>query len=192
MLPTPILVVTGPPASGKSFIAGELSRRLALPLIAKDGIKEVLYDSLGVGDRAWSRRLGGATYALMLDMLGRQLEVGRPCVVEGTFATDIANVRFAELGQRWPFVALQIFCLAPHAVLVARYAQRAPARHPGHVDAAIVDGLADQLGSGVWEPLELPGRLMKLDTRDFEALDMDALESEASVHVTRPSEPVEA
>jgi predicted kinase len=184
MLPTPILVIAGPPASGKSTIAGDLAQRLALPLIDKDGIKEILFESLGIGDRAWSQRLGGATYALMFHTLGRQLAAGRPCVVEGTFTSDIANRRFAEVCGQWPFVALQIFCTAPEEVLVARYATRAPGRHPGHVDAAIVDELSAQVGGGRWAPLDIPGRMMTVDTRDFGAVDIDAIVREASAHLT--------
>jgi predicted kinase len=182
--PTPILVVTGPPASGKSTIAAELARRLALPLIAKDEIKETLYESLGVGDRAWSQRLGGATYALIFHMLSRQLKAGRPCVVEGTFGAEIANARFAGLSQRWPFVALQIFCTAPEDVLAARYVERAPSRHPGHLDTTIVAELSAQIRGGQWKPLDLPGRMITVDTRDFGAVDMDAVVRAAFAHVT--------
>jgi predicted kinase len=53
--PPLVVVVTGPPASGKSTIARELADALAAPLIAKDPIKETLFDSLGTGDPAWSR-----------------------------------------------------------------------------------------------------------------------------------------
>ncbi len=57
-----LVVVTGPPAAGKTTIAREIARRLHLPLIAKDTIKEALFDGLGTGDLAWSQRLGTATY----------------------------------------------------------------------------------------------------------------------------------
>ena len=56
-----VVVVTGPPAAGKTTVARELACRLRLPLIAKDTIKEALFDGLGTGDLAWSRRLGEAT-----------------------------------------------------------------------------------------------------------------------------------
>jgi predicted kinase len=37
-----LLVVSGPPGSGKTTLAGELSRALAAPLVSRDGIKEML------------------------------------------------------------------------------------------------------------------------------------------------------
>ena len=186
MSPTPILVVTGPPASGKSTIARELAQRLALPLIAKDEIKEILYESLGVGDRAWSQRLGGATYALIFHLVSRQLQAGRPCVIEGTFGAEIANSRFADLCERWPFLALQIFCTAPEGVLVSRYAERVPSRHPGHLDTSIVDELKAQIWRGLWAALDLPGRMISVETSDFGIVDMNAVLNEALAHLEQP------
>jgi predicted kinase len=47
-----LVVVHGPPAAGKTTIAREIAERLRLPLIAKDTIKEALFDGLGAGDLA--------------------------------------------------------------------------------------------------------------------------------------------
>ncbi|CAA9504483.1 MAG: hypothetical protein AVDCRST_MAG67-2235 [uncultured Solirubrobacteraceae bacterium] len=74
----PSVLVTGPPASGKSFVASIVADRLGVPLIAKDAIKETLFETLGTGDVAWSQRLGRATLALMLSALEGQLRAGRP------------------------------------------------------------------------------------------------------------------
>ncbi|MHB8958132.1 MAG: AAA family ATPase [Candidatus Limnocylindrales bacterium] len=73
---TPIIVVSGPPASGKTTLATSIAHDLGLPLIAKDPIKERLYDALGPGDREWSRWLGRATYPLIFHFLAEQLRAG--------------------------------------------------------------------------------------------------------------------
>ncbi|MHB8958131.1 MAG: hypothetical protein ACYDAN_00695 [Candidatus Limnocylindrales bacterium] len=60
--------------------------------------------------------------------------------------------------------ALQLYCTAPPKVLLTRYAQRAPTRHPGHLDASIQDEVAAALSAGRWSRLELPGRCVEIDT----------------------------
>jgi predicted kinase len=53
------------PSSGKTTLADALARRAPLPLVAKDDLKESLYESLGTGEVSWSGRLGAAAYALI-------------------------------------------------------------------------------------------------------------------------------
>ena len=182
-LPTRIVVVTGPPASGKTTLAAAISQGLGLPLIAKDGIKERLYEAFGSGDREWSRWLGRATYPLIYHFLEAQLRVGCSVVVEGTFGPESANGEFAALNARWPFEALQLFCWAPDEILLTRYAARAPERHPGHVDGSILEEIRTQLASSRWQPLKLPGELVTVDTRSFESFDFEAIVSLASRHL---------
>jgi predicted kinase len=65
-----LVLVTGPPAAGKTTLARPLAGALGLPLIGKDLIKEALFDALGTGDRAWSRRLGVASYEVLYAVAG--------------------------------------------------------------------------------------------------------------------------
>jgi adenylate kinase family enzyme len=46
------VLVTGLPGSGKTTLAGPIASRLNVPLIAKDHIKELLADHLGLGPLA--------------------------------------------------------------------------------------------------------------------------------------------
>jgi predicted kinase len=135
------VVVTGPPASGKSTLSERLAREFRLPLITKDGFKEVLLDALGVGDLDWSRRLGSACYPLIFYALEGELAAGRSALVEANFHRAYGSERFAELRARQRFSLLQIHCSAPFEVLAGRYRDRAISRHPGHVDTQRLDGL---------------------------------------------------
>jgi hypothetical protein len=83
-----LIVVTGMPSSGKTTVAEGLVHRLRLPLIAKDAIKESLYDSLGAADVATSARLGRAAYALIFTLARAFLDSGASLVIEANFFRD--------------------------------------------------------------------------------------------------------
>ena len=149
--PAPLLVlVTGPPAAGKSSIAAELARELGLPLLAKDGFKETLFDALGTGDRAWSRRLGQATFPLLYHAVARVLAAGCGAVLEGNFAPGIAE---RELEALPPHRLVQVFCSAPADLLAERFVARAAERHPGHVDHETAAEIRARIAAGEWGPL---------------------------------------
>lgn len=160
MTSTPLLVVvTGMPAAGKSTLAAELSRTLALPLIERDRIKEQLYETLGAGDSEWSSRLGGAAFALLFDHAAALLEAGRSAIVEANFFRGGAEPEFAALPAHR---VVQIHCSAPLELLVERYTSRR--RHHGHHDDEKVHLLRERFDRGAHEPLDLAGDLIRVDT----------------------------
>jgi adenylylsulfate kinase-like enzyme len=83
--PPLLVVVTGMPAAGKTTVAESLSRALALPLLARDKLKERLYDTLGVGDLEWSGRLGDAAFTLLFDLARVLIESGDAVILEANF-----------------------------------------------------------------------------------------------------------
>ena len=110
-----LVVVTGPPAAGKTTVARELAARLRLPLIAKDKIKEALFDGLGTGDAQWSQRLGPPTFGVMLALAEESLRAGASLVLEANFVRggEVA-ARLAALPARF----VQVQCSAPLEVLL--------------------------------------------------------------------------
>jgi predicted kinase len=173
--PPLVVVVTGPPASGKSTIARKLAHGLRAPLIAKDPVKEALFDSLGTGDPAWSRKLGVATYGILSLLLEEEVRAGRSCVLEANFDTVEAGKDFRALQDRLPFRALQIVCVASRHVLLERYVARSGSRHPGHIDHERLDDVVESIDAGRWRALELQGETIEVDTTDWGTVDVHSL-----------------
>jgi predicted kinase len=173
-----LVVVTGAPGSGKSTIAVPLAERLRLPLIAKDELKEALWEHVGPGDRERFLAYGRASYPLMHLVARIVLRAGGSAVLEGNFAPAWAAAELAALRAELPFRFVQILCVAEPETCLARYRERAgsDARHPMHrIGGEESDASVErQLRDGFWnEPIALEGELFRVDTT--RPVDVDVL-----------------
>jgi predicted kinase len=178
--PTPLVIVTGPPACGKTTLGRALATRLNMPFLYKDGIKEALFDTLGWSDRVWSRKLGVATYALLFHLIEMELAVGRSLVVESNFDAERAGPSFLALRERYRFRPVQVCCVTKGAVLLERCRLRAARseRHPGHDELANMAELEPVLLRGRLDPLPLDGPVIEVDTTDFTQVNVEAIAHE--------------
>jgi predicted kinase len=148
------VIVSGPPGSGKTTVARAIATDLDVPLFAKDTVKEALMDALGVPDPETSRRLGGASVAVLIALA---TENGRG-VVESTWQRSLALDDLTRL--RGPIC--EVFCRCPPETARARVEARAARRHPGHHDLL---RLADDLWTGERaEPISGPWPVVEVDT----------------------------
>lgn len=172
-----LVIITGLPASGKTSLGTWLAAQMQLPYIYKDGIKEILFESLGWSDRERSKQLGRATYPLLYHFVEAQLAARKACIVESNFDPHYASAEFQALQQRYPFEPLQIVCVADGHTLVERYRQRAEAgeRHPGHVDASTYAEMEPLLRKGAIDPLDIGGTRIVVDTTDFSSIDYEGI-----------------
>lgn len=163
-----VVLVVGRPAAGKTTIGREIASRWRLPLIAKDEIKERLFDTLGAGDREWSRQVGRASFSLLDYVLERQLRGGGSFVVDAAYRADHENERFRAWQQELGFVAVQVHCRAASDELLRRFIARASdgTRHPGHRDAdpCAVDEFRLSLADGRPEVFALRGPVLDYDS----------------------------
>ena len=132
-----LVIVSGASASGKSSIARDLAQELGLALLAKDDIKEGLFDSLGnPRDDAESHRLGTASY-ILIERLGRRiLESGVGLVVEGNFWRGRSEPSLGPLVARSR--PAMVHCVIEPEAMVKRIKKRVTGkkkRHPGHLDS---------------------------------------------------------
>ena len=126
------MVVSGPPASGKTTLSRAIAPALGLPLIAKDTIKQALMTVLPVPDVAASRVIGRASVAALLAVAA---ETGG-AVLESVWHRSVA----ADQLRRLPGQVVEVFCRCDPALAAERYALRASSRDGGHFDAERATG----------------------------------------------------
>lgn len=172
-----IVIISGPPGTGKTTLAEKIAARFGLPLINKDGIKELLFDSLGVGNREWSKKLGVLSYQLLYFFLESHMKAGNSLVVESNFHPENDSAQLLSLIEKYGFTPLQIQCKTEGQVLLERFKTRAESgqRHSGHVDHLNYTEFKDILLKGYHEPLEVGGKVLYLDTTDFDAVEYESL-----------------
>ncbi len=176
--PAPLLVVvSGKPATGKTTLGQRLAADLGLPFFARDALKETLFDALGVADRAWSRRLGAASFALLRRLTENMLSAGCSLVIEANFSAANDAPFYQSLATRYGALVAQVWLTAAPATIARRFEQRAASaeRHPGHVELANMAEFRPALLRADDAPLPLDGALYAVDTTDFAAVAYPAL-----------------
>ena len=167
-----LIVINGLPCTGKTTLGRQISRLHKIPFISKDNFKERLFDTLGYSDRAWSKRLGAASYEMMFYVLEELLEVGQSCVFEANFYPQIHNEPLSKITQKFQVRVVQIHCVTEPDVLLERFRRRwkSGKRHPGHGDEVMLPEM-ELLARQKIIPLELPGPIFELDTTDLANLE---------------------
>jgi predicted kinase len=125
--PSTFVVVSGPPASGKTTLARAIAPALDLPLIAKDTIKQALMTVLPVPDIEASRIIGAASVAALLAVAAE----ARGALLESVWHRS----RALDDLRRLPGHVVEVFCRCDPRTAAQRYAVRAGTREPGHFDA---------------------------------------------------------
>lgn len=191
--PPRLLLVLGPPASGKTQLTERLAARYELLVLRKDEIKEVLFDTLGLqgagalalpdaalvpvaepsaaAAAAWSRALSDASFALLFALAQRSLSPGRAVLLEGNFRPNehqsaldrLLRGSGTQVSDEGVRLA-QVLCRARTQTLTARL--RARATDPSrHRGHRDLDAIA-RLGHGEPEMrfLALPGPQLCFDS----------------------------
>jgi predicted kinase len=179
-----VIVISGLPCTGKTTLGKRIAREFSLPYFSKDAFKEPLFDELGWSDRAWSKRLGLASYKLLFYALEVQLEVGQSCIVEANFYPEFHSQILNDFKQHYEAEFFQIHCHAQPEVLLERFRARwaSGARHPGHADNVTLPEM-EQLVYQKPFRLELGGTTWDLDTTNLETLEINTLIAELQTRV---------
>ena len=175
------MIVSGIPGAGKSTLAEELGRRLAVPVLAKDVIKEGISRTEGES-ATYGGSIAERTFASLFECARVLLDARCSLIIEAAFH----RWRFeAELAPLLARAEPRLICCAVAASLAARrYEARARAGGPArfaHPDELFIELMqTDQLDWDVYdlEPLDLTS--LVVDTTDAYVPGIDEIESFAT------------
>lgn len=165
-----IIFITGLPASGKTTLARTLANEFAIPILAKDEFKELLFDTLGCKDRAWSTQLGAASFAIFYKTFEKMLMANTSFITDADFSRpDLARQTLQQLIHGKPHKVIEIRLVCDGNVLFQRFKTRSFSenRHSGHLDHLNFEEFQPVLVTGKRAPLELGGLMLEIDVTTF-------------------------
>lgn len=185
------ILVTGIPAAGKSTMADSLSKRLHIPSISKDTIKERLFDTVGFRSRKEKVQLGIASMEILYYFAEQLMIQNQPFILENNFE-NVSREGLDALLAKYQYTAITVVLTGDYHVLYQRFAERnqSPQRHRGHVvndvypekeDAERVvpvlsyDDYVKGIRTRGMDRFCANGPSIPVDTTDFSMIDMEGL-----------------
>ena len=101
-----LVLISGAPGTGKTVLLRKLAPVLSVVVLEKDAIKEILFDTLGTGDREWSKKLGVTTFELLYMLIEGHLKARQSVLVEAGFHNKYATSWLDEMRQKYDFDVL--------------------------------------------------------------------------------------
>jgi predicted kinase len=161
-----LVIVSGPPAAGKTTVTHELAQRLGLPLLSRDAIKESVMEVIEPRTVEETDQLSQASEHVLVRVASSLLDAGEGAILESPFHVNRAPRELQPLVERSR--AVTVHCQAPKQVLVERYRERAARgeRDPGHMDLERARQLPEKLEEGEFEPPALGTPVLRVDTTE--------------------------
>lgn len=128
------ILVTGIPAAGKSTMAEVLAEYLSLPVISKDKIKELLYDTIGFRSREEKVMLGIAGMNIMYYMAEQLMKRGQSFILENNFE-NVSKEGLVAILEKYSYKAITVTLTGDYEKIYQRFLKRndSPDRHRGHI-----------------------------------------------------------
>ena len=135
-----LVVVLGPPASGKTPLARELASRTGWIHVSLDAVRIELagrkggdYGGAGFERGLYTPSMTRRTYAALRRRAGRWLRQGRPVIVDATFGKPAERSAIRTMGKRMGVPTRMVVCVADERTLERRLAER---DQPGQAHAS--------------------------------------------------------
>jgi adenylate kinase family enzyme len=184
-----IIIVHGPPASGKTTLARRIREKLGFPHISRDILQEWMSTADSTGDEHIRRFCADAGYQLMFDLAGELARGSGSFILEGCMNPDGAGARLKDKLEGSNHEIVEIFLTAPDDVLVRRYLQRgrAASRHSAHGDeSSRGEALARHLTQVTYRPLGIGKIVIEGDgSQDLESATKEVLEQLETIFASR-------
>lgn len=132
-----VVIIQGPPAAGKTTLVHSLANDLKIGYVAKDNIKELLYDTLGAPvTRDMSRAYGQAAIEAQFAVIRNLASFDTTILFESALYPDMAGHDLRVLMKESGVLVMQVYCYAKPEVLLSRFDERIRLgkRHSSHPD----------------------------------------------------------
>lgn len=152
-----LVVLQGVPGAGKTTLMSRLAKDLSLPAVAKDEIKENLYEIFGTVDLAWKEMLGRASIRMLYELIDELLAAKQSFIVENAFFSQYAVPQLTELASKHNAEIIEIYCHVSIDVAKQRFVERQKSgqRHPGHRDDLHAKYIEDEKFWARYQPLNI-------------------------------------
>jgi len=162
-----LIIVAGPPASGKTTLADRLSDTLQLPLIHRDPITEALADILRPSARDDMEPITQASFRAFYTLIAGHLARGSGVVCETNFHSGVAEADLRPIIAHAR--AILIRCQVDRELSIRRFIDRFERgeRHWCYFDEERIAEIHAGRGQEPWdraEPLELDVPTLTVDT----------------------------
>lgn len=187
------ILVTGIPASGKSFFSRYLADYLNIPCISKDNIKERLFDTVGFKSRAEKVGLNEAATEEML-YFAEALMKHKDCfILECNFEKE-SKRQVSGLIAKYKYRCITVFMSGDHKAIYERFVRRNEFgdRHPRHIvndyyprevqksdfDAISFESFEREIKTRGMDDFEIGDSYFRVDTTNIEKVDWEAKAAE--------------
>lgn len=185
------VLVMGIPASGKTRLAEYLSEKLDFPVISKDRVKELLFDTVGFRSREEKVALGVAAMEACYYFVEQMMKRGKPFLLENNFENS-SRPGMEALLEKYQCRAVSVVLTGDHAAIYRRFLERdrSPDRHRGHVvntcypeptgekppyTPITLEQFVSSIKSRGMEDFDLGGPRIVVDTTDFSKVNYEEI-----------------